>query len=537
MPLLIPQEIINRHVSRGLPSLNIETIEQKNPWCPPPSRNVTRAEMLESCKRVLPEIMKIANLPTSEGWSVIDSRPTEGLYMITPDEDHIDSLSDIIGAIIDVPKGVIVSRTLPKVGRVFSKGIINEKGFFRLTDLSGKEHVISEDEVLIHPKIEGIDLNVFYHNGHMYISSATKMHVDMSRIPEMKTNTFTEMYEALGGPTAEELFDTRKKFSPNVYHFVISTPETILCSKIPCISSFLVYLGKTQTVFEYPVDDTDFSEWNLEGTSDDFSFVLRNKGVIYHSKNISPDVANIFLRDGYGAGHSVEFSDERLEMGEAITLTVTPKNGGSPYQIMVESPGYNWRFDFLNEERNLKLRFYNLAQMRKTDTRTPGGLQNFISKIPLLPLIPMDTLIKHIETSGHILSYPQDIKADPRNLHTVYGKLHNIWSAFILALPFNRQSEAAGFLRDFHSEIYEVAEWIMELNETYEDLAELPIKTSCPRIEQMIKSARKSANQQHFSDSFENQVGRNLDFYVKNENTASLYRIVQTMKKTKSSQC
>ena len=549
MPLIIPKGIVDQHVERGLPRLNykvdpLSLDSDESRMRPPPVLSITKKEMLESASLVKSEIADILKLDSLDGWEVIDARPDEGLYMISPDDCHMQELGEIIGIVVDLSNKTVISGSFGFVENVVTTQLEGEEnGDLVLTDIFGGRHQLSSDEFTIKPYIEGIELRIFYHNGHMYVSTSTKLHVDKSKIPSSVTNTFLEMYESLGGPSANELFDTTKKYSPNIYHFTISTPDTRYCSKIPTNGiGFLVYESQTQWYTKesspYPEKETDFVVWNGTRTDTNFKRVISHPGLIYKSDNIEIDIANIFLQNGFSGPNNVNVQDdERLGLGEVVMMTVVPKNREehpNPYQIKIKSPDYNWRFNYLGENRNLVHQFYALAGLKSIDTTTEEGLEEFIKSVPLLPFVSIAEIIDHIESVGPIYYWPNSDQPNPKTLSTEEGRLYNIWAAMIMAVPFELQIKIAPLLRDFYQNRSDVIEWIQDLEESYEDMNDLQLAT---RVKTIIRDARRLARGGTFgSRNVHEQVRANIETFIRREYTDSLYRLIKEMNRWKKSQ-
>ena len=477
----------------------------------------------------------VKNIPSAEGWNVIDSRPSEGLYLLSPEEDKMEELGFLIGMIVDLNNKVIVSGSSGFVQTsVTDKIERHTDGDVHLTDMFGRDHQLKEGEYYMRHYFEGIRVRVFYHNGNMYVSSDKKINVDKSKV--CNSITFLEMYESMDGPSAETLFDTSKKYSPWVYHFTISTPETRWVNKIPFPVGLLIFDGPNAAydseTSPYPNDEVDFNMWDFSNrVTTDLSQVTSGQpsDKYYMIPGLDLNGANTFLTDGFNPqvnSPETKPEDIRLGPGEAVLITVVPK-GGIPYQIQVWSPGYEWRFGIVNENFHLPHQFYVLANAIHIDTNSTEGLQDFQSKMPLFPQYQVSQLVDHIKEQGPILSWPNELKPKVSDVYNQEGRLYNVWASLLMAVPFDSQRIVAPLFDEFFKVRKDVTEWLQMIEEQNEVIDVVEVG---PRARDIIQDTRRLANEwTHANRSKEQQVQANIKYFIENEYTDSLYRLKRNM--------
>lgn len=534
MPLIIPSSVIAAAVaatsSNRSVSAELETVQSTR-------STMTRAEMLREAQEHKAEIMTIMpNIQSINGWNVIDSRPDQSLYLLGPEEEHMEEYGFLIGTVIDLKNRIILSGSSG-----FNHTSVTDKietsinGDVHLTDVFGNDHHLKKGRFEIKPFFEGIRVRVFYHNGKMYVSNDKKINVDKSKVSN--SITFLEMYESLGGPPVEELFNITKKYSPWVYHFTISTPETRWVNKIPNSPGVLIFDGPSITYSNqntpYDIEDIDFDIWDFsEKLITDFSEIIPETSdkKIYSLHPIELSVANSFLYNGFNPTiNSPENKpdDTRLGPGEAVIITVSPE-GKNPYQIQVWSPAYEWRFGIVNENSHLPHQFYVLANMIHIDTNSTEGLEDFKSKMPLFPQYEIDQLVEHIEQTGPLLSWPNELKARTEAVSTKEGRLYNVWASLLMSVPFDQQKVIAPLVKEFSVKRDEVTEWIQMIEEEYEVVDAVKVG---PRARMIINDVRRLAETGTKPGlSKEDQVKSNIKYFIDNEYTDSLYRLIRNMK-------
>jgi hypothetical protein len=531
MPLTIPASIVDAAVAANRSISDVLKDVQNQQDAP----RMTRAEMLREAQGRKVEIMALVPKITSlDEWNVIDSKP-EGLYMLGPEEETMEKYGFLIGMVIDLPNRVILSGS-PGFNHTSVANMIESdpNGDIHLTDIFGDDHHLKKDRFTIRPFFEGVRLRVFYHDGEMYVSSDKKINVDKSKVPG--SITFLEMYESLGGPPVEELYDTSKSYSPWVYHFTISTSDTRWVNKIRNPTGLLIFDGPTSTydatTSPYVPNEVDYNMWNIDAnTTRDFGKVMSGStDEIFALIPIDLDMANSFLVDGFNPSVNDpenKADDIRLGPGEAVIITVTPE-GEDPYQIQVWSPAYEWRFGIVGENSHLPHQFYVLANMMYIDTNSTEGLEDFESKMPLFPQYEVKQLSGHIMEKGPLQIWPNELKPKIADVSTEEGRLYNVWASLLMAVPFDQQKVVAPLFVEFFEKRDEVIEWIQKVEESYDVI---DTDSVGPRVNVIIKDARRLATTKTMPGlSTTDQIKRNIEYFMDNEYTDSLYRLIKNMR-------
>ena len=533
MPLTIPSHIVDTAVNTNISiSEVLEGVQGRQD-----EPRMTRAEMLREAQDRKEEIMALVpNIQSLDGWNVIDSITGEGLYMVSPDDENMQKYGFLIGMIIDLPNRVILSGSPGFIHTSVTDQIKPDlEGEVLLKDVFGDDHHLEKGQYTIKPFFEGVRLRVFYHNGKMYVSSEKKLNVNKSRLPG--SITFLEMFESLGGPPVENFYDISKFYSPWVYHFKISNSDTRWVNKIPNSTGFLIFEGTTrnydETTSPYVPNKVDYKMWDIDAnTTRDFGEIML--GLTSKLLVLTPidlDVANLFLVNGFNPlinNPENKPDDIRLGPGEAVIITMIPE-GKDPYQIQVWSTAYEWRFGIVGENSHLPHQFYVLSNMMYIDTASTNGLKDFNSKMPLFAQYDVDQLADHIMEVGPLQTWPNELKPKIGDVSTPDGKLFNVWASILMAVPFNQQKVVAPLFNDFFEKRDKVIVWIQTIEESYENI---DIEALGVRVNTIIKDARRLANKGTMPGlSTAEQIKRNVEFFINNEHTDSLYRLIKNMER------
>lgn len=532
MPLTIPSHIVDTAVNANISiSEALKGVQRRQGEQP-----MTRAEMLREAQDRKKEIMALVpNIQSLDGWDVIDSIQDEGLYMVGPDDENMQRLGFLIGMVIDLPNRVILSGSPGFIHTSVTDQIETDfKGDVHLKDVFGDDHHLEKGQYTIKPFFEGVRLRVFYHNGNMYVCSEKKLNVNKSKLPG--SITFLEMFESLGGPPVENLYDISKFYSPWVYHFKISNSDTRWVNKIPNSKGFLIFEGTTRnydaTTSPYVPNKVDYKMWDIDAnTTRDFGEIML--GLTSKLLVLTPidlDVANLFLVNGFNPlinNPETKPDDIRLGPGEAVIITMIPE-GGDPYQIQVWSTAYEWRFGIVGENSHLPHQFYVLSNMIYIDTASTNGIKDFNSKMPLFAQYDVEQLAGHIMDVGPLQTWPNELVPKIGDVSTPDGKLFNVWAALLMAVPFDQQKVVAPLFNDFFEERDKVIVWIQTIEESYENI---DIEAIGARANVIIKEARRLATKGTMPGlSTAEQIKRNVEFFINRERTDSLYRLIKKMK-------
>ena len=209
---------------------------------------------------IISEVLIIEN---NEHWNICDSIPSEGLYLVHyTNSANLSKYGWIKGIVIDIFNKVIVCSSFGHVKTIVSNKIEESNEKIIITDTLGNKKYYPKNKIKINIGFEGTLIRVFKHNGNVYHSSHHKLSVNNSKWGN--SITFKKMYEILGGPSNDELFNKDSIYSPYCYMFILVHPEIINVTKQDIGNGYIVYLGAKKM-------------WNKE---------YKNPGKIKHSPTI-----------------------------------------------------------------------------------------------------------------------------------------------------------------------------------------------------------------------------------------------------------
>ena len=494
---------------------------------------------LSETKAKIAKIIGINSDPGTEAWDIKDSIPEEHLYLIHYNEDaNLNKYGDLRGIVVDTKAGTIVCRSFGFTPSVTASSlVIGADSKYHLIDVYGHKHDIDSGKIKIKLGFEGTIMRVFKHNGNVYMSTHRRLRTGKSRwgnsIP------FTQMYEKLGGPQPEKLFDPNKKYSPYCHIFLMVHPDVLNVTKADVGNGYLVYLGPKQVWSNaYPESETD-----LNLTVPDSSARVPSPAetpMTITPLDLTLDQANRHLRYGWTA-----FDDSRLDIrsrtGEFIILYVMDDDDQINRLIRVQSPAYEWRLGVRDNDPNLLHRFYALLNPSYIQTNTARGLEEYVAKFPIVQQMSKDRL-SQLVNERPVLFIPLAPSVWMRDKN---DNLYNIWLNFVVSIPINKQKEALEYYTRLVDDRDLLISWLESITDEYDDMSDLEIS---PRAKRIISDSRGFASKQPLtkvsvvkrtqgesgSEDYESKVKSSIRFFVMREEGTSLYRLVKNMKDYKA---
>lgn len=158
----------------------------------------------------------------SPHWHVSDQEAELGLYMINPTNDSGEPYYRYKGTVVEC---------VGDTARILIKGfghtpVIVTDQLPTALDLLG----YSFDQVKVYPGQEGAVVRVFKHRGQVFFSTNKKFNGTTSRWSQSKS--FYQLYQELGGPDFELLFDPLEENSRVCYHFMLVHPSLAVATKL-----------------------------------------------------------------------------------------------------------------------------------------------------------------------------------------------------------------------------------------------------------------------------------------------------------------
>lgn len=449
-------------------------------------------------------IASILGIPNTNDWEIRDRKGVLRLVHYT-DKADLSLFGNIRGIVVDLDAKTAVCRSFGYTPVVTADElVVNSEGQYDLVDVFGVRHQASPQNSVIRTGIEGTVMRVFLHGGEVYYSSHKKLDTEKSTWGQ--SIGFKEMYDTLGGPTRNDLFDPLSDYSPDCYVFLMVHPDVLYVTKDNVGNGYLVHLGTykmwSTDPMTCPYKQTDqngrplampvgvpvgvqsqYSEsWDSDprpngGWINPTSPVLQNvvtsltenslNPIMYSPPAINLPEANHHLRYGFYQPYDTSvLGDRRLGSGEFIMLYVTDEheNGQrSTRLIKVQSHAYGWRADMRDNNPNLNHQFCKLLDGPFIRAKQSADAQiSYQQKFPLLTRYTIESIIRRIENEGAFVVWPQGVIADDL-IETPIDRITNIWRAFLMAVPLHRQEEVSHFYNNYITSREQVITWLVKL--------------------------------------------------------------------------
>lgn len=492
-------------------------------------------------------IAEILHIPNDDNWMIQDSIPEKNLYLIYYTEHaDLNRYGNLRGIIVDTDAKAIVSRGRGYVPVVTTDNITpDEKGELHLTDEYKYSYTVKD--FAIQRGFEGTTIYRFKHNGIVYFSTNKIIDATRSRWGAA-SKQFKEIYDELGGPKDNDLFDSETLFSPYVHEFLIVHPDLLIVTKLPIGTGFICYLG-CKVIWD--VKNSPFSNYNPD-RDDDIMVVagidkvpINTKVPVVHLvKDITLQEANKHLQYGFYEEQDFSQIDSRLTSAEFVVLYSFNEKKEVQNVIKIQSTAYAWRDAMRKQNNNLKYRFYELVTKSYfSNQEDPEDIYDiYLEEFPVMT--PRE--IKELENLIHkeaLIVYPQEQDYTGTRFMSMLEKkeqrLYNIFLCFLMAVPLHQQEQVLGLYPEFEKDRMDLIYWIQRLRSSGIDLKS---DEKYRRVENIVSVAYKQANfsyhnPQNDRNGHKGQYGQTVDsIYCKNvysfimkERGDSLYRLVKLM--------
>lgn len=471
-------------------------------------------------------------------WIITDAVPGKNLY-----NAHYTEAADMAmfgklrGVVVDSERKFVVAKSFSFPFNAKSDQLTADaKGNLAVVDVNGNEHKFVSGEYSLHHGFEGVILRIFKHDGVVYTTSHRRLNVEKSHYG--KSKRFIEMYNELGGPKPESLFDAGKKFSPYTYIFIVVHPDLLIGTKQDVGKGFLVLLS-IETVFtpetapaaigddyeKIPKIPSSLPETLLPLLSKqsvvdaiDAKDVKTAVQSVYHPVPLTLDDANKHLKDGFFTGNKPETVDPRLSQGEFVIIYKYYPGTKNVMSLMrVESTGYSWRLSMRNDDPIPKHRFFELMTGADLLTEKKDGLQQFKKSFVLFPLYDPDEVSKELETESLRIVSDKDAEA-PADYE---DRKYMIWMNLLMATPPQLQKQVINLLKEYTGDLKNTEHKLKMLLKTEyssSDVEKLPEKLKSLYLQYGGKNARMS-------------VDKAVALIMKRTRGANLYSLGTSLKK------
>lgn len=476
-------------------------------------------------------IASILNIPNTNDWDVMDSRPDENLFLVhykDGTEVKDEWVRNLRGVVVDTLNKVVVCKSYGYTPTVTSTKI-NDRFIFN--DKNETIPLLEEDKFYM--GIEGTAIRVFKHNGTVYFSTHRKL--DFSRSRWGGSPTFKEIYESLKGPNASDLFDEGKLFSPAVHIFLLSHPQILIATKAPIDKGFIAYLGHSSmwendgSIFpQNSVCEKYLNSGLINGEKNKF---LPSEEGIYIPIPLSIEEANSHLTNGFYPPR--KYKDPRMQAGEFVVMVRKNPSNGINTVIKIQSDSYAWRSSIRGNDPNIYHRFFVMNNLTYPPMNIKENIDFYIKTSPIFSVDIKNEISKKVKSGEKIVFWEQN-ERDSFNYSLIWGKdqrLVNNYYALIYSVPLSMQEKVVDFLDNFIEDRQSVINW---LNHIYtEELFSNEKVTD--RARNIIKVANDGAHKRLASGNNTDKKGRllsveqitkdNIRNFVMKEEGNSLYRL------------
>ena len=476
------------------------------------------------------KVAKILNIPSSKGWEVVDAYKNLVLVHYVKDEGE-DIFGWLRGWLVDLKTKEVVAKSFGYTPTAISSTLSETEGSVKVEDVSGKVHSFNSSEMIIKRAYEGVVFRMIWYDGEMLSITHKRIRTEKSRWGSSKT--FLTMYKEAGGPTAEQLFDTTKKYSSDYYIFLIVDPSLLVASKQIVKVPYIVHLStcKSQIIQEDIAPGCpSFETKAVDNFEVKESFILSPS-----SLNISE--ANHFLN--FGHFKELECQDPRFLPGEGVLIY--KMEGDNVIDIVkVHSPAYEWRISMRGNNPNIKNQFFHLLGIAYRNIQTEYDFKDLTSRLVILPLqfFDIQMLKSQYEKTNMLFTVSKmNFLIDTNFLRSKDARIHLLWVNYLFSLPFNHQKEALTFLEDFFHDRSGVTNWLSQLEFKNKNIDILDIPD---RAKGIIKISRSLAQGKISKGQNYNNKGQriSLPFLIKStirnliykEDGPSIYRLIKAMK-------
>ena len=117
------------------------------------------------------EISKILNIQNTNSWNIIDSIPSEDLYLVHyNDRANMEIYGGLRGVIVDIKEKKIVCRSNGNTISITCDNIVEDKDVIKIDN-----YILNKNNIKIMIGFEGTMLRIFKHRGTVYFSTHRKI--------------------------------------------------------------------------------------------------------------------------------------------------------------------------------------------------------------------------------------------------------------------------------------------------------------------------------------------------------------------------
>lgn len=372
-------------------------------------RKVKDVQFVDSSlnKKVL-EAASYLGVSPARSWNCIEENGPLELFHYCSDKIP-KGFESVRGVVFDSKENVVVARSYNYTPTVVCDELKVNNGFLHMVDANGTVYHLPEDKFYMKKGYEGTVMRVFKHGGKVYHSSHRRL--DTVGSYWGSSPTFLSIYNDLGGPKDEELFDVDKDYSPHCHVFLIIHPSLLVCSRQNVGPGYLVYLGALK------LWEDKFQGEKIDYELKTFPMVKEipekiTEPFILNPQNITLEEANKHLKEGWtGRG---EFIIVYNKNGSEKTMPSPIKISSTDYErrsnVRSNDPNIYHRFVEMssqasNMDRKLFMEVYGTTEEATLEDRYEAILKRLASMLPLEDEKKCDEFLKRFLDERNDLSY------------------------------------------------------------------------------------------------------------------------------------
>lgn len=401
-------------------------------------------------KNKIAEIIKVEN---TKDWDIYDKE--DNLYLVHYNKNsNFQLFGHIRGLIVDIDNEKVIANSFGYSNTFVTNNIEICDDKFKL----GEDNIFDLNRSSFKIGYDGAIIRIFKYNNKVYHSTHKKINGNKAYWGDSKNpnNTFKQMYDNLGGPSDDEIFNPDIESSPYCHLFIIVHPDIVIASKQDIGSGYLVYLGHNKL---WDSEDTQIlNTKNLDNLSEDFDKSSQFK--IIKPKSIDIDYVNHHLKFGY-MPKDIFLSpniDTRLLPGEFVILHYDSK------LIRINSISYNWRSEIRGNNPNVLKQYYKLLDVVTRYTLySSKPSYDYKLKFPSI-FLDENTFNKFYRLSYNNTNYNLD-KSPLNNYYDILSSIlsnsydwiddkkkiiFNMWICFYLSLPLHFQDNIFKCYSNYH---------------------------------------------------------------------------------------
>jgi len=412
-----------------------------------PAYHVAQIGDLECVSEIL---SKHFEAPISSAWTIIDSYENLRLVFFDKTKDNHKDFLHLKGLIVDLATKKIVP-CQGDIPLIISNMIGHIDGKIILLRENDTPITLNAEDSVINRGYEGMIVRIFKLNGKVFFSTFRKICPDG---PLHNRMTIREMYNLLGGPDPETLFDKNQSDSDHCHMFMVSHRDLWLATKNPDKGG--VFYISSARILNSNVGDASMNPVECPVLSVEEANEFLDHG--YHPA-LPAATGPVFPNTPESMPHS---NPQHNFVGEFVVVKHKDSNNDIKF-YRVESPGYTWRKSIVGDNQDFYTQLFGRiedAAFKKSQTFPLVVINNF-NRLPVI----------YAEIGGDSLN-----------------RRDNCRNCFFISVPLHRQRGVLDMIHQHDDHDYKVAFQAILDHKKYQD-ASLP-KQVRERVSFLAKKTR-----------------------------------------------